>query len=44
MVINYTALVDACTDQIELAIPAALTVMGLYLGVQVGIRIFKRVV
>lgn len=43
MVINYTALVDAVQDQMELAIPAGLVILGLYMGVLAGIKIFKRV-
>ena len=43
MVVDYSALATSAETQITAAIPVALGVMGLILGVMVGIKVFKRV-
>jgi len=42
MTIDYTSIATAITDQLEVAIPIALVVMGSILAVKVGVGLFKR--
>lgn len=43
MTVDYAALATSAQTQITAAIPVALGVLGLVLGVMVGIKVFKRI-
>lgn len=43
MVVDYSALATGATTQVSAAVPIALGVMGLVLGIMVGIKVFKRI-
>lgn len=44
MTVDYGALVDAVQAQLTAALPEALTIVGIILGVTVGIKFLKRFV
>lgn len=42
MVIDYTAIADGITAQLGTAVPAALVILGVILGITIGVKVFKR--